>query len=264
MIRKSILIRHFPIILIAMISLLAFDAWSQSVVHFRIKSEIDQLGISYAMLNDRTNNIKFVANEEGGANTFLQDSTLLRISAISYEDQFYLYRSSSHQDTVDIFLKAKIYELKEFVLNPYPTVMLFKKAIADLQLEDSSSVMANLQMMESLKPFAVSPDHFHGQDILTVSFTSPISLLYNSFSKRAKSEKKLASLTQSDNRANIMKQKYNRELVKRLTGLKEGEKLEDFLEYCEPSFEFILKSSDYEVAMLIIKRYEIFLLNHSE
>lgn len=245
-------------------SFLALDVSSQSVVHFNIKSEIDQQAISYAMLNDRTHNIKFVANENGGANLVLKDSTLLRISAIAYEDQFYLYRSSRHQDTVDISLKAKIYELKEFVLNPYPTIMLFKKAIADLQLVDSSSVMANLQMMESLKPYAISPDHFNGQDVLTVSFTSPISLLYNSFSKRAKSEKKLKILTQSDQRANIIKQKYNIELVKKLTGLKEGEELEKFLDFCEPSFEFIMNSSDYEVAMLILHRYEIFLLNHSE
>lgn len=255
--------RYFTIVMIAMISLLAFDGWSQSVVHFRVKSEIDQQGISFAMLNDRTHNIKFVANEDGETNLFLKDSTLIRISAISYEDQFYWYRSSRHQDTVNICLSAKIYELKEFVLNPYPTVMLFKKAIADLQLEDSS-IMANLMMMESLKPYAISPDNYNSQDVLTVSFTSPISLLYNSFSKRAKSEKKLQSLTHSDNQKNIIKQKYNRELVRKLTGLKEGKKLDDFLVYCEPSFEFILKSSDYEVAMLILHRYEIFLLNRSE
>ena len=118
--------------------------------------------------------------------------------------------------------------------------------------------------METLKPYAISPDNFNSQDVLTISFTSPISLLYNSFSKRAKSEKKLQSLTHSDNRANIIKQKYNRELVRKLTGLREGEKLDDFLVYCEPTLEFILKSSDYEVAMLILHRYEIFLLNHSD
>ena len=261
---KSIYLRYFPVFLLAVISLLASDGNSQSVVHFRVKSEIDHQYVSYASLNDRTHNNKYVANELGEANLFLKDSTLVRISAISYDDQFYLYRSSQHQDTVDISLSARIYELKEFVLNPYPTVMLFKKAIIDLQLEDSSSLMANLQMMESLKPYAISPNDFNSQDVLTVSFTSPISLLYNSFSKRAKSEKKLQSLTQSDRSANIMKQKYNRELVKKLTGLKEGEKLKSFLDYCEPSFEFIMKSSDYEVAMLILHRYEIFLLNHSE
>ena len=261
---KLISSRYFPAFFLTIISFVALNGNSQSVVHFRIKSEIDHLSISYAMLNDRTHNIKFVANESGEANLLLRDSTLLRISAIAYEDQFYLYRSARHQDTVAISLDARVYELKEFVLNPYPTVMLFKKAIVDLQLEDSSSVMANLQMMESLKPYAISPDHFNSQDVLTISFTSPISLMYNSFSKRAKSEKKLQTLTQSDRRANIMKQKYNRELVKKLTSLIEGEKLESFLDYCEPSFEFIMNSSDYEVAMLILQRYEIFLLNHSE
>lgn len=261
---KSISLKHFSVFLLAIISILALDGSSQSVIHFSIKSEIGQQVISYAMLNDRTHNMKFVANENGEAKLFLKDSTLLRISAIAYEDQFYLYRSSRHQDTVNLTLSAKIYELKEFVLNPYPTVMLFKKAIADLQLEDTNSIAANLMMMESLKPYAISPDHFNSQDVLTISFTSPISLLYNSFSKRAKSEKKLQSLTQSDNKANIMKQKYNRELVMRLTGLKEGKYLEDFLVYCEPSFDFVIESSDYEIAMLIKHRYEIFLLNHSE
>ncbi|NPD86997.1 hypothetical protein HNS38_19755 [Lentimicrobium sp. L6] len=259
---KSISLRYFPAFLLTIISLLALNGSSQSVVHFRIKSEIDQLAISYALIYDRTHNIKFMANDNGEAKLFLQDSTLVRISAIAYEDQFYLYSNSHHQDTVELFLSSKVYELKEFVLNPYPTVMLFKKAFADLQLEDTNSIAANLMMLESLKPYAISPDHFNSQDVLTVSFTSPISLLYNSFSKRAKSEKKLQSLTQSDNRANIVKQKYNRELVMKLTGLKEGKYLEDFLVYCEPSFNFVLESSDYEIAMLIQHRYEIFLLNH--
>jgi len=61
-----------------------------------------------------------------------------------------------------------------------------------------------------------------------------------------------------------MQQKYNKEIVMKLTGLMEGERLDEFMEYCKPSIGFILRSSEYELALLILQRYDTFLLNHSD
>lgn len=253
-----------PVIMLIALLQMTSLSMSQSHIHFCISSSIDSTPISYAMLSDRTHNFKCLADEDGSKELILQDSTLIRVSAISYHDEFYLFRSLNHEDTVNIQLKPKIYELKEFVLHPYPTIMLFKKAIAQLQLEDSNSVAENLMMLESLKPYAISTENFESQDFITIGLGSPITSLYNQLSKRAKSQRKYATLMNADRKANIMKQKYNREIVQKLTGLKEGKVLEDFMDYCKPSFGFINSSSDYELAILIINRYQTFLLNHSE
>ncbi len=65
----------------------------------------------------------------------------------------------------------------------------------------------------------------------------------------------------SDKEISAMQQKFNQEIVMKLTGLNEGNKLDEFMEYCKPSIGFILRSSDYNIALLIIHRYDSFLLS---
>lgn len=244
--------------------LISLNTHAQNVVHLQVLSSVDGEPVSFALIEDRTYNDKFLCDEQGEIDMVIEDSTLIRISALSYHDHFIFYHQQIHGKSIEIKLLPKIYELDEFVLNPYATVALFKKAVLELQLEDSNAISAQLFLMGSLKPFELQPENFQSQDVITIGLGSPISALYNLTSKRAKSEKRYRQLTNSDKELSAMQQKYNKEIVMKLTGLKESERLDEFMEYCKPSIGFILRSSDYELALLILQRYDTFLLNHSE
>lgn len=74
---------------------------------------------------------------------------------------------------------------------------------------------------------------------------SPISLLYELFSKRAASLRKLAVLQQQDRRRELADYRFNKPYVQDITGLPDGPRLDDFYAYCRPSDEFILRATDY-------------------
>lgn len=250
--------------LFVMLFMMTLGSYAQNVVHLKVMSSVDGLPISFAMLEDRTLNQRFLSDEEGEIDMVIEDSTLIRISALSYQDYFLFYHQQDQGKLIEISLLPKVYELDEFVLNPYATVLMFKKAVLELQLEDSNAISAQLFLMGSLKPYELQPENFQSQDVLTVGLGSPISAIYNLTSKRAKSERRFRQLMNSDREISAMQQKYNKEIVMKLTGMEEGDLLDEFMEYCKPSIGFIYRSSDYEIALLILQRYDSFMLNHVE
>lgn len=260
---KAVKVNSYLIILVFFL-LGSLSVMGQNVVHFKILSSVDGQPVSFAMIEDRTQNTKFLSDDKGEMDMAIQDSTLVRISALSYHDHFVFYRSGNSDKAIEIKLLPQVYELEEFVLNPYHTVALFKRAVLELQLVDSNAISAQLFLLGSLKPYELQAENFQSQDVVTIGLGSPISAIYNLTSKRAKSQRKYRKLMHSDYNVSLMQQKYNKQIVMKLTALEEGEELDKFLEYCEPSLEFILRSSEYEVALLILKRYDTFLLNHSD
>lgn len=73
-----------------------------------------------------------------------------------------------------------------------------------------------------------------------------ISLLYEMFSKDAKSRRKAAVIRQEDRKKALVNQRFNPQLVASLTKLK-GKQLEDFLKYCQLDDDFVLNATDYEL-----------------
>lgn len=92
-----------------------------------------------------------------------------------------------------------------------------------------------------------------------------ITAFANLFSKRAKEEKKLQQILEEERilklreeeeqlRQKTSEEKYNQELVQRITGLK-GEELDDFMSEFRPSRGFILRATNYEIALQIVESY---------
>ncbi|WP_128544208.1 hypothetical protein [Larkinella soli] len=85
---------------------------------------------------------------------------------------------------------------------------------------------------------------------------SPVTLLYELFSKRAKADRKLAVLMQEDRRAKLAG--YRFELVAgRATDLK-GDEMEQFRAFCRFDDLFILQASEYELTYAILQRLKEF------
>jgi len=85
---------------------------------------------------------------------------------------------------------------------------------------------------------------------------SPITLLYELFSKQAKANRKLAVLMQEDRRRKLAG--YRFALVsQRATDLK-GDELARFRDYCNLPDEFILQASEYELTFEILQRLKRF------
>ncbi len=237
-------------------------AFGQREIRVQVKSGENGQPVSFALITNRITDQKFLADEEGQVELSLYDSTLLKISAIGFEDFYYFYLENSTPDALNMVLLPKIYELKEFVLNPYPTVAMFKQAVASLQTEDSLQVNPQVLMLENMEVSGYSLSQYQSQNFVTIKLGGPITALYNALSRRARSEQKFQSLTLADNRARAVHQRYNRQMVMKLTGLSEGKTLDEFMVFCEPDFEKIIHSTDYELAIMVLNCYQMFLTRY--
>ena len=81
---------------------------------------------------------------------------------------------------------------------------------------------------------------------------SPITMLYEMFSKRAKADRKLAMLMQEDRRHRLAD--YRLDLIAgRATDLK-GDNLDHFKEFCQFDDLFILQASEYDLTYAILEK----------
>ena len=227
---------------------------------FQVKNSSNGEAVSFASIIDRTHNIQYITDELGYIHLSFTDSTLIKISAIGFHDYYY-YLSADKPDTLFVQLLPKVYELKEFAVLPYPTEESFKKAFINMELEEENVIAFNLLPIELMRPKKHIRTDYQAQDMVSISFSSPISAFYNLYSKRAKSAQKLKQLQGQDIRAKNISKKYNKELVRMLTGIQKEERLENMMGFCIPSDSFILNASDYEIAVFIIDCFGKFLAN---
>lgn len=81
---------------------------------------------------------------------------------------------------------------------------------------------------------------------------SPISLLYEIFSKEAKSRRRLAVIIQKEQKEDYAKLLFSPSWVSQVTKLK-GQELVDFMKFCKFSDDYILEASEYELAFQTLR-----------
>jgi len=86
------------------------------------------------------------------------------------------------------------------------------------------------------------------------AFSSPITYLYNSFSKKAKMKQLYSEMLQYEEEIEKVPTKYNREIVSEITGLK-GDTLMEFMLFCKFSYYDIIRWSEQEIVNTIKSKY---------
>ncbi len=85
---------------------------------------------------------------------------------------------------------------------------------------------------------------------------SPISLLYEAFSRRAKSDRKVLVLMQQDRRRKLAE--YRQSMIAgRATNLR-GDELERFMTFCDFREDFLLTSSEYQLTYETLRAFDEF------
>jgi len=69
---------------------------------------------------------------------------------------------------------------------------------------------------------------------------------------------KLKAIMATENRRNQVYQKYNPELIKKVTGIKDDDEIMAFMRFCGFTDNFILDQNQYDLVVLIARKYEEF------
>lgn len=209
--------------------------------------------VPYVTVTNISNQKGVVSDEEGFFYIQFDRQDTLELSAVGYKKyQIHLgdTATANNYDLV-IRLSEKTYQLENVTVFAYKDEEAFKKAI--LALDESD--------LPKQTPVVKIPGAYEGPRMeKRPGALSPVSFIYDRFSKRAKYERQVRKAEQEYEYQKILSKKYNRDLVGEITGLTDQD-LDKFMRYCRIEDEFIARSNEYDIILAINQCYEDFSKN---
>jgi len=179
---------------------------------------------------------------------WVKPKNMLIISAIGFEFTEYQVPENIPDTLIKIHVKFKVYELPEVSITYFGTYKEFEYKVLNFKLKDENLI--NKQVLKDL-PTLENPVPYEP------NLGNPITLLYDMFSKEGKSRRKYMELKEEEPIKLRAEARYNREIVKNLTGL-DGNELDEFMKSCNYSYSYIINTSDYLLYDEIVKKSEVF------
>ena len=217
-------------------------------------------GITYQPLSGASiynmNTKKFAfTDKEGRFNIFLSLNDTLLISKSVYRQQVIIINKNVFYGMEDFFLYYKATMLKEVrIIALNPSYEGFKKDIVGLTLPEYYKRLEDVKLTEFQKANAVYKPNGNILSLGGNMTVSPISFLYDKFSHKSKMNRLYQEMVSYEDEVDRVQNKYNREIVSTLTGLK-GDELLNFMMYCRFSYYDLVRMSDEEIRSKIKTMY---------
>jgi hypothetical protein len=87
--------------------------------------------------------------------------------------------------------------------------------------------------------------------------SSPITALYQAFSRRERNKRMVAEMRNNDRRRDLLKELFRKYVDNDIIQLNSVE-FDDFVDFCGVSDAFLKNSSQYDFIMYVKKRFEVF------
>ena len=184
-----------------------------------------------------------VSNEQGRFWMKMSKSDTLTVSAIGFEQYIFTIKEdvNSRKIEVTIAMNTSTMELEPVKVFAYKDEESLKRALLEMEVtttEDKDRIELPGFYYGPRKPYKPS------------AVGSPISFVANLFSKAEKERKLLEKAERDSDYRNMIKAKYNENVVMELTGLPEDE-VSDFMNFCKIDDSFVARSGAYEIALAV-------------
>ena len=192
----------------------------------------------------------FNATNSYSDGTFLMPFTqgdTLRLSHISFKDKFIYTGKLLIPDAIEItiFMEKAFVILDTASISMYRSKKEFAEEFANKEIESESESVFKYEGPQDLED--VDTDlNAH------VSLGSPITFLYNKFSKEAKEKKRHQKAKVQTQREETIKARYNIEVIKKVTGITSDVEAETFMKNCPLEDDYVFRSTDYDIVKSIL------------
>ncbi|MFP4665044.1 MAG: carboxypeptidase-like regulatory domain-containing protein [Bacteroidales bacterium] len=194
-----------------------------------------------------------ITNDEGYFRYYGFPGDTLLLSSMGYLTAYLPVPDTSAQMIADTFyMQRDTFDLPEVSIYGLTKYEQLRYEIKNLDFSDSPEMRAraNLPVINSdqLSYYSRRTDNFG-------LVASPISALYNAFSKEGKEMRKLRELKRRDALQARIEPRYNINLVMRITGLDKSE-ARKFMDFCDFPVSFLLNATEYRIIAEIEKQFE--------
>jgi hypothetical protein len=182
----------------------------------------------------------------------LKSDTLI-ITALGYYGKVWIVNPKNKTDIEKVVLTRRIYEIEPVKINNIsPSYKEFKKSFLEAKPDQGLIIDGLPRAIPKLVPDLLDTNIISSTAFFLVH---PVSYFYYNFSKEEKEKRKVLYVKQEEKEQVVINQKFNRELVFKLTGL-EGDDLTAFINYCNFSHKYLYNSTDYEIVEAIHRKFE--------
>jgi len=229
---------YFTIALLLSILFYSSNSYSQTTIIITGKvydKENSKLPLTRLMIiNKRTNNGSFASSEGKFSLTIFPSDTII-FSALGFKVRSICFKDSlkSGHSNFEIALSKLHFELKEV------------NVFANRSLSEIQKDIDKLGVNKSYSTSGVN------------AFESPITALYERFSKFEKSKRKVADWENEDLKRDVLKDLFHLYVKHDVIDLK-NEEFDAFIKYLNLNDEFIKNATQFELVMAIKGKYESF------
>ncbi|HBF89489.1 MAG TPA: hypothetical protein DDX39_12685 [Bacteroidales bacterium] len=211
----------------------------------KIVSSENNLSIPYVHILVPERNVGTSADENGQFSIYIQKNDIIVFSAIGFQNYKLCFADSSFttENNVTIHLIPEVYQIKAVNIFPFKTYSDFKNEFVNHKKTE------NERLVEALNESINEPNlASYAPCNLGIS---PITALYNAFSKYEKSKRLYATLTAKDEQKARVAKKMTPKLIKTITGISEESTIRSFIEFCSFHDDFIDHSTELELSLAI-------------
>jgi hypothetical protein len=214
----------------------AFVAHSQRcnevLVIGRVQDSIQPQGFYNLMVINKTTQRGVFGNANGSFSVYANEGDVIAFSVKGYTTQTIIVRSDSDcQMRLQINLALRVQEFDEVVVYPVKSLKEIKEEREQLSMRETRTVT--------------------GVDVLQ----SPITALYERFSKKAQSQRLVAEMEFKDNQRKVVKELLRLYVSYDVVYLEE-EEFESFIYFLNMGDHFLKTASDYELIIYIKDKLE--------
>ena len=187
------------------------------------------------VVNKRTQQGYFGYNSGFFEVTALKTDTLI-IAATGFTTLKICFRDSADADSFSVSIP-----LKKLEIQLKPVEIFTKRDLEEIQKD-----------IESLG-YEKNDYVLDGVD----AFSSPITALYQTFSRRERNKRMVAEMRNNDRRRALLKELFRKYVDADIIQLS-NEEFDDFIDFCGVSESFLKNSTQYDFIMYVKKRFEVY------
>lgn len=212
----------------------------------RLVDSENAMPIPFAHITNLTKGLRTVSDSSGLFNLPASAGDSLQISSVSYGQKKIIVPADVDGKRMLIELAPNVYELDEVVVRRFPSEREFARQLlsADVPKEKEPDMRLPDNMSFEGKPA--------NNGAPTMSFGGGISGIAGKFSKKERGRAFAVEMYVKDARKAVIHTKYNREIVKDITGLEDEDQLDAFMQYCVLAENFLYEASEYEIHKAVL------------
>jgi len=219
--------------------------------------------VAAAHVLNLTDSLATITSPEGAFKIPINLGDSLIFSSIGYNHKaLIITEKEALSDFIHIKMIQRDYELGEVEVNPFGTKDQFRERFMELEVDDGTVEVIGIKgPSKDRRTIPVTED---ADEIKKAKYMlSPASFIYGNLSKDAKARQELHRLERERERHRYNYQKFNEEVVHHVTSY-EGEKLLEFMDFCNFSEDQIYKYSEYQLTVAILNKQRMFEQNSKQ